>query len=248
MIASQTATWNQLEYVKLMMYSFYRTARIPQDFYVVDNNSEDGTREFLTRLESTAPKGVVNLRVIKLTENIGHVKATEMFWREYLNNPNVKYLFRFKSTTFLPLGIQEAGIRTMEAHPEVGVLGFQHDNDFLAESDDGKVPEALDPCVDVGCIMIRKKIFEDYPQFLDSEIRVGGFMALDFWTGMLREQTKYKFMYYPGNMHCFDFRNHWCLGYEQDRDLYAKLAPGGASRNKINFDTGWLPQGIKDLL
>jgi GT2 family glycosyltransferase len=248
MIASFTVTWNQLEYVKMCIWSFYRAAKIPQEFFVVDNCSDDGTYEYLKRLEQRQPSNIVKLRVVRSDKNVGHALATQRFWQEYLHRADIKFLFRFKSTLLVPRGAQEAALKTMEKFPDLGILGFPHGSDQFREDPDAEGSKVLEPLVDVAITLLRKQVLIDNPEFQNVQIRCGGNMALDFWSAVLAERTKWKRAFYSkryeGSIYAQDFKDNPFLEYESDREYYKKIAV--TARERIN-STNWLPQSLSEL-
>src|SRR5271170_4894332 len=66
-----TITFNRLEYTRRMLESLERYGQMPYELLVIDNASEDGTREFLAELAAQRP----NLRVVHNRRNIGKGRA-----------------------------------------------------------------------------------------------------------------------------------------------------------------------------
>ena len=69
-------TFNRLEKTKFCLESIFRNTEVPFMLTVVDNNSEDGTRDWL--LSNAFPIS----RVVLLNQNIGIAKASNIAWRD----------------------------------------------------------------------------------------------------------------------------------------------------------------------
>lgn len=78
-----TVTFNNLEYTKNFIYSLFATTKTPFKLIVVDNNSTDGTQNYLNDLQTKE-----NVKVIFNSENTGfgpaHNKAFEICETRYI--------------------------------------------------------------------------------------------------------------------------------------------------------------------
>lgn len=81
-------TFNRLEYTRRCIESVLLHTDYPNIITVVDNNSRDGTREFLKDLKS---KGLIK-NLVLLDENIGVAKASNIAW---LLEPSSEYYLKF---------------------------------------------------------------------------------------------------------------------------------------------------------
>ena len=75
---------NQLEYTKKCIESIQRNTSCEYEFIIIDNNSTDGTKEYLEELKNILP----NLVVITNEENIGVAPA----WNAGINIAKYNYL------------------------------------------------------------------------------------------------------------------------------------------------------------
>ena len=82
-----TITFNRLEYTRRMLESIERYAQMPYELLVIDNASEDGTREFLAELAAQRP----NLRVVHNRRNVGKGRALLQI-RDMLHNGLLVFL------------------------------------------------------------------------------------------------------------------------------------------------------------
>lgn len=69
-------TYNRLEYTKQSLQSVLSKTRFPHTITVVDNNSSDGTQDYLKDLKN---KGVIK-NLVLLEENVGVAKASNLAW------------------------------------------------------------------------------------------------------------------------------------------------------------------------
>ncbi len=80
-------TYNRLEYTQQSIESIKKYTSYPHVLTIIDNNSNDGTKEYLIHLKE---KGVVKNLII-LDENIGVAKASNLGW---LQEPEARYYLK----------------------------------------------------------------------------------------------------------------------------------------------------------
>lgn len=78
-------TWNALEYTKLTIKSLYESTEKKFTFTIVDNNSTDGTRDYLKDIHNYYPNADIN--VLLKNQNLGYGGAIYSA-REYFKNCN----------------------------------------------------------------------------------------------------------------------------------------------------------------
>lgn len=111
-------TFNRLEYTKKCIESVLTCADYPHVITVVDNFSQDGTREFLNDLKS---KGSIK-NLVLLDENIGVAKASNIAW---LSEPSSAYYLKLDND----IAIQKSPwltqmVETIEAVPVLGAVAY----------------------------------------------------------------------------------------------------------------------------
>ena len=242
-LASLITSWNQLEYTKMCLYSFFRQVTVPQELVLFDNNSEDGTWEYFKRLEKLQPHPMVRIIIHKSPTNIGFCKATEWFWSQYLLRDEVKYLFRCKTTFSLPLHTQEDQLRVLKSNRGIGMVGLAH-GAGLQETKRWDGVEELPAWGDMAGFMIKKQLLLDYPEFQDVHIRCDGWMALDFWGLKFREDKGIKGCRVP-HLSAMDFKLNPYLSFEDDRIEYLDAVEGRARWNIVH--KSWIPQSLAEL-
>lgn len=111
-------TYNRLDFTKQTIASLLVKTKYPHVLTVVDNNSTDGTQEYLKALQSL---GVIH-NLILLDENVGVAKASNLAWNV---EPDAEYYLKLDNDIILQKDSWlEDMVKTYEAIPEVGVLGY----------------------------------------------------------------------------------------------------------------------------
>lgn len=164
-------TYNRLEYTKRTLRAFWKTTELPYYLVVVDNNSTDGTKKYLSNLESRnrADKVILN------PDNYYPGKATNIGWAEGLKHyPEATHLMRLDNDMHLEPGWQKAAESYFKAIPELGQLGIDHEAiehpkaALRALEINGKTLNPWPGCVG-GPNIIRKKIWDmgiKYPELM----------------------------------------------------------------------------------
>lgn len=117
-------TYNRLEYTKKTIRSFWDTVEVPYYLVVVDNNSTDGTQEYLEGLKK-------RFRIDKLILNPDNYypgKATNIGWEEGLKEyPDATHLMRLDNDMHLEKGWDTIAAEYFKAIPSLGQLGIEHE-------------------------------------------------------------------------------------------------------------------------
>lgn len=108
-------SWNTREYLLPCLESiFKKEGGISQEVIVVDNGSQDGSRE-------EVKKKFPFVHLIENKKNLGFAKAAN----QGLEKASGKYLLLLNPDTQVKHGAIERLVSFMESHPEVGVVGGQ---------------------------------------------------------------------------------------------------------------------------
>lgn len=152
-------TFNRLDYTKRTLRGFLDTVDVPYYLVVVDNNSTDGTEEYLRSLER---RGRID-KLILNPENYYPGKAANIGWTEGLRDyPDATHLMRLDNDMHLERGWDKEAIETFEAMPSLGQLGLDHEaieNPRAAGHEitiKGKTINRFPGCVGGPCIISRK--------------------------------------------------------------------------------------------
>ena len=120
-------TYNRLPYTKETLPILLNSAKNTNiKITIVDNNSNDGTIEYLNSLEHK------NIReIIFNSKNQGLVKPTLKFWK----NSNAKYVGKIDNDILVEKGWVEKLINAHEKVEDFGVIGCSHyrDDDYSIE-------------------------------------------------------------------------------------------------------------------
>ncbi|MBU1864567.1 MAG: glycosyltransferase, partial [Candidatus Omnitrophica bacterium] len=111
-------TYNRLEFTKQAIKGLLLNTRFPYVITVVDNNSRDGTRDYLKTLQK---KGIIK-NLILLNKNIGVTKASNLAWH---CEPNAEYYLKIDNDIVL----QKKDwlmkmVEIIDAIPFIGVIGY----------------------------------------------------------------------------------------------------------------------------
>lgn len=117
-------TYNRLAYTKRTLRALWDTIEVPYYLVVVDNNSTDGTREYLEKL---VPRNRAD-KIILNPDNYYPGKATNIGWEEGLKEyPEATHLMRLDNDMYLAKGWDVAVEDYFKKIPELGQLGLDHE-------------------------------------------------------------------------------------------------------------------------
>lgn len=164
-------TYNRLAYTKKTLRFLWDTVEEPYYLIIVDNNSTDGTKEYLANL---VERNRAN-QVIFNEDNYYPGKATNIGWAEGLEEyPEATHLMRLDNDMELKTGWQSTAESYFKAIPELGQLGLDHEaiehpKASLRELEiNGKTLNPWPGCVG-GPNIIRRKVWESglrYPELM----------------------------------------------------------------------------------
>ena len=163
MITIAIATFNSLPYTQLFFRFLRGNARIPYHLIVVDNNSTDGTREWLQ--EQKGVELVLNKR------NLGFAQANN----QAFTRCKTSFFLGLNNDTAVFPGFLEKLLQIMEVNPEYGELGI-HSNCLGAQDPRiGKKVSIEKPGYeDLSWKKLERKMSEyygDYEKFFNSFFR-----------------------------------------------------------------------------
>ncbi len=152
-------TFNRLEYTKRTLRSLWDTLQMPYYLVVVDNNSTDGTKEYL---ESLVKRGKID-KFISNPENYYPGKATNIGWAEGLKDyPQATHLARVDNDMHFEKGWDLYAEEYFKTIDRLGQLGLDYDGgeDKPPTYYAGMGIIEWPGCVGGPCI-IRKKVYEE---------------------------------------------------------------------------------------
>jgi len=111
-------TYNRLSFSKQSIKALIKFTDYPYVLTVVDNNSQDGTREYLSELYRT---GIVK-NLVLLDKNVGVAKASNLAWHL---EPQAEYYLKLDNDIVIqkPHWLTNM-IRVIDAVPEAGAVGY----------------------------------------------------------------------------------------------------------------------------
>jgi GT2 family glycosyltransferase len=184
-------TFNNLDLNRLNLQSVYARTEWPSfEVIVVDNNSTDGTPEYLKQAERTFP----NLQVILNDSNRGFAAANNIG----LGKAKGDYLVLLNNDTVVTRGWLSTLIRHLNSDPTIGLIGPVTNNigneakvdigyaglkempawaaDFIRQHDGQVFPI---PMLAMFCLAMRREVFEQVG-LLDEQFGIGMFEDDDY--------------------------------------------------------------------
>lgn len=155
-------TYNRLEYTKRTLRDLWDTIEVPYYLVICDNNSSDGTKDYLKTLTGRyrADKVILN------PDNYYPGKACNIGWEEGLKEyPEATHLMRLDNDMHFERGWDKAAEDYFKKIPELGQLGLDHEaiehpKAVLREREiNGKVLNPWPGCVG-GPNIIRRSIWD----------------------------------------------------------------------------------------
>jgi glycosyltransferase involved in cell wall biosynthesis len=117
-------TYNRLAYTKKTLRALWDTIEVPYHLVIVDNNSTDGTREYISSLVKRHRAD----QVILNPDNYYPGKATNIGWAEGLREfPEATHLMRLDNDMLLLKGWDINAEDYFRKIPELGQLGLDHE-------------------------------------------------------------------------------------------------------------------------
>ncbi len=111
-------TYNRLEFTQQAIEALVKFTEYPHVLTIVDNNSQDGTRDYLIRQQQL---GVIK-NLILLDENVGVAKAANIAW---LQEPDAAYFLKLDNDIVVQKhGWLNAMVDTLERVQELGVVAY----------------------------------------------------------------------------------------------------------------------------
>lgn len=179
-------TFNRLAYTKRTLRYLHDAIQVPYYLIIVDNNSTDGTKEYLKTLDKS---NKVDL-IIFNDDNYYPGKATNIGWETGIKvYPEATHLMRLDNDMELHRGWDINAAEYFDKIPELGQLGLDHEaietpKAALREMNiNGKCLNPWPGCVG-GPNIIRREIF-------DSGLRYEEYMWNDGRNSALQEDSKF---------------------------------------------------------
>ena len=152
-------TYNRLEYTKRTLREFYKTIELPYYLVIVDNNSTDGTIEYLKNHEKRSKVD----KVILNPDNYYPGKACNIGWAEGLKEyPQATHLMRLDNDMYFEKGWDLKAEEYFKKIDRLGQLGLDFDGG------ENKTPQYYNGMGLIewpGCVggpnIIRREIFDD---------------------------------------------------------------------------------------
>lgn len=117
-------TYNRLDYTKKTLKHLKATLQVPAYIIVVDNNSTDGTQEYLKK----RVKSYLIDEILLNPDNYYPGKATNLAWEQALKScPDATHLMRLDNDMLLKMNWDITAEAYFKDIPELGQLGIDHE-------------------------------------------------------------------------------------------------------------------------
>lgn len=117
-------SYNRLNYTKRTLRNLYSTIEVPYYLVAVDNNSTDGTQDYLLKAKE---RNRID-KVILNPENYYPGKAANIGWTEGLEEyPTATHLMRLDNDMHLEKGWDMAALDYFKRIPSMGQIGIDHE-------------------------------------------------------------------------------------------------------------------------
>jgi GT2 family glycosyltransferase len=111
-------TFNRLEFTRQVIETLVRHTNFPYVLTVVDNGSQDGTREYLMELRR---QGIIR-NLLLLEGNVGVTKAANLAWRQ---EPEAGYYLKLDNDILLQkAGWLKSMVEALEGVPQLGAVAY----------------------------------------------------------------------------------------------------------------------------
>ncbi len=171
--------WNQLSYTRDCLEHILKNTKYPYRLILVDNASDDDTKEYLRKFEAQHKDRTL---LIRNEENLGYIKAIN----QGLRASDSEYVCMMNNDTLPAPGWLERMVDFAVTHPDVGLINPQcqgHSGDTVdshaatLERNKGEYME-MNQCQ--GFCMLVKRELIDKIGFLDEAFGVGGYDDTDY--------------------------------------------------------------------
>lgn len=115
-------TFNRLNLTKRTIESIYKTVNVPFNFIIVDNNSTDGTVDYLKSLSSEKD----NIKLILNSKNLGIAKGRNQALK-LANDLKSEWFATVDNDVLLPSNWLNECINIMKNNPQYGCIGVNYE-------------------------------------------------------------------------------------------------------------------------
>ena len=145
-------TYNRLDFTKQAITSLVTYTCFPHVITVVDNNSQDGTKEFLKALHN---KGIIK-NLVLLDENVGVAKASNLAWSM---EPEAEYYLKLDNDIVIKKKNWLTDmVRVIDGIPQAGAVAYNFEPVSYPLTDLNNIQVRVKPGILGGaCILIPKR-------------------------------------------------------------------------------------------
>lgn len=148
-------TFNRLDFTKLTIESLKKATGYPFILTVIDNNSKDGTVEYLKELKN---ENFIK-HLVLLKENLGVAKAANLGWKL----ENTDYYIKFDNdVTFENPNWLAPMVEIIDNVPEIGILAYKFEQQAFPLKTFGKyqIQHKVNGAIGGACVLIPRRTHE----------------------------------------------------------------------------------------
>ena len=202
-------TFNRLTYLKKCIWSIIASTSVPHRIFVIDDNSTDGTKQWLLEMRDRGLIHAISLN----SEGIGTarcfnsiVKATEGEWFVMLNDD--MYFYRWWDLI---------GWDIIQNYKDCGIVSFYDYTRLSKDQGVEQISEDLQRVVrtGLGAIFLNRRLYKSVGGFNLPPNRLMGFFATNFCNKVLSSNLPNK-IYCPIPHYALHMDNPYCKMNERD--------------------------------
>lgn len=203
-------TFNRLTYLKKCIWSIIASTTIPHRIFVIDDNSTDGTKQWLLEMRN---RGLIH--AISLNEaGMGTarcfnsiIKATEGEWFVMLNDD--MYFYRWWDLI---------GLKIIKEQEDCGIVSFYDYTRLSKDQGVEQISKDLQRVVrtGLGAIFLNRKLYKSVGGFNLPGGRLMGFFATKFCNNLLKSNLARHKIYCPVPHYALHMDNPFCRMNERE--------------------------------
>lgn len=119
-VAIVVVAYNNLQYTKITLESVLKYTTVPYALFLVNNGSEDGTKEYFETLSKDNPK---NIYVIESDTNLGFAGGNNAALKVIQEDPSFTHVLLLNNDTIVTENYLEKMLLVMNVEPNIGLVG-----------------------------------------------------------------------------------------------------------------------------
>lgn len=183
-------TYNRLPYLKKCVWSIVAGTELPYRIFVIDDNSDDGTKEWLVEQRSRKI-----IHAISLNKE-GH--GTAWNFNNIIDATDSDWVVMLNDDMWFHRGWDKRGLEIIKGQSDCGIVSF-YNYQRIGIDPLHKISESLIRVhrTGLGAIFLHRKLYENVGKFYLSKGRRMGFFATPFCNKVAKSKLKRNKIYCP---------------------------------------------------